>query len=157
MELTAVLKLIHIASAIVMIGTGVGTAFFLWHAHRSRDLRSIVVTTRAALLTEWVFTLPAVLLLPVTGAWMLDATGRDIRLPWVAASLALYTIAGLVWVPSLVLKFRMRHLAVAALRRGARVPAALGRQLRWWFALWWLILLLALTILVLMVLRPSFG
>ena len=53
------LKFLHALGAMVLFGTGLGTAFQFWLAHRSRDPRAIAVVARNAVLADWVFTTPA--------------------------------------------------------------------------------------------------
>ena len=55
-------KLIHILGTVLLFGTGMGTAFFLLMAYRSRDLDAIRVTARHVIIADWLFTAPAVVL-----------------------------------------------------------------------------------------------
>jgi uncharacterized membrane protein len=149
------LKLIHVLSAALLMGTGAATAFYLWHAHRSGDVRIIAAAARTAVLVEWWFTIPTVVLQPLTGIWMLDLAGQATDQPWLVAALVLFSITGIIWAPALVLKIRIRNVAVAASARDLSLPESCHRWMRWWFALWWTVFLLTLVILALMVFRPS--
>ena len=40
------LRIVHILSAILLFGTGIGTAFFMWRAHRSGEVAVIATTVR---------------------------------------------------------------------------------------------------------------
>ena len=61
------LKIVHILSATLLFGTGLGTAFFMWRAHLSGDSRAIAVTAGNVVLADFLFTTPAVIVQPVTG------------------------------------------------------------------------------------------
>lgn len=52
---------------------------------------------------------------------------------WIAASLALYALAGACWLPVVWLQIRMRRLAEEALRVQAPLPPLYWRMARWWF------------------------
>src|SRR3954452_9981662 len=64
------LKWIHILSAIVLFGTGLGTAFHGLASNLSGDVRAIAVANRNVVLADWLFTTPAVIVQPVTGIWL---------------------------------------------------------------------------------------
>jgi uncharacterized membrane protein len=132
-----VLKTLHIVSAALLFGTGLGTAFFMWFTHRTGDVRAIASATRLTVRADAWFTAPAVVVQPLSGFAMLHLAGLDWRLPWVEASLILYLIAGTCWIPVVVLQLRARDLAVAALASGTPLPAAYHRAMRCWFRLGW--------------------
>jgi uncharacterized membrane protein len=131
------LKTLHIISAALLFGTGLGTAFFMWFTHRGGDVRAIATAARLTVRADYWFTLPAVIAQPLSGFAMLHMAGLDWRLPWIEASLALYLIAGACWIPVVVLQRNMRELAAAALRSGTPLPSAYHRAMRWWFWLGW--------------------
>ena len=60
------------------------------------------------------FTLTAVLLQPVTGYILMLLSSTAITEGWMMASLALYAVAGLFWVPVIFMQIEMRDLARAA-------------------------------------------
>jgi hypothetical protein len=45
-ELYLPLKFLHILGATVLFGTGAGIAFFMWMAHRTRDVVVVAATAR---------------------------------------------------------------------------------------------------------------
>ena len=53
-------KLLHILSATLLFGTGLGTAFFMFRAYRSENVDAMKVTTENVVLADWVFTTPAI-------------------------------------------------------------------------------------------------
>jgi uncharacterized membrane protein len=148
------LKLLHIASATMLFGTGLGTAFHMWQAHRSGDLRAIAAAARATVLADWLFTTPAVILQPLTGIALLHLSGRDWAEPWVIAALTLYLVAGLCWLPVVWLQVRMRELATAALHGGTDLPSRYHRYFALWFALGWPAFIAVAATFYLMVYKP---
>lgn len=149
------LKTLHIVSAALLFGTGLGTAFFMWFTHRGGDVRAIATAARLTVRADYWFTLPAVIVQPLSGFAMLYMAGLDWRLPWIEASLALYVVAGACWIPVVVLQRTARDLAAAALRAGTPLPATYHRAMRWWFWLGWPAFSAVLLTYWLMVAKPA--
>lgn len=150
------LKLVHILSATLLFGTGLGSAFFMWMAHRRGDVAAIAVTARHVVLADWLFTTPAVLVQPLTGFLLLQRLGIDWQQPWVLGSLLLYLVAGLCWLPVVAIQLRVRRLAERAHADATPLPSSYFRWMRWWFWLGWPAFAAVLAILALMVFKPTF-
>lgn len=150
------LKWIHILSAILLLGTGLGTAFHGLASNLSRDVRAIAVANRNVVRADWLFTTPTVILQPVTGIWLALEQGWPLTTGWIVLSLALYVLAGACWLPVVWLQIRMRRMAEAAAARGEPLPTRYFTYLRIWFALGWPAFAAMMIILWLMVFRPEF-
>jgi uncharacterized membrane protein len=70
-----IVKTVHILSAAVLFGTGLGTAWFMWRADRTGEAAAIAATARNVVMADWLFTLPAVVVQPVSGIWLVDMAG----------------------------------------------------------------------------------
>ena len=154
-SLHIVLKLIHILGAMVLFGTGLGIAFFMVMAHRTRDAALIAHTARTVVIADAVFTATAVIVQPISGAALISLLGYSWREPWIIASLALYLLAGLCWVPVVWIQMRLRNIAADAARRGEPPSAEYRKLFRLWFWLGWPAFLAVIAILVLMIAKPS--
>ena len=150
-----VLKLIHILGAMVLFGTGLGIAFFMVMAQRTRDAALIAHTARTVVIADAVFTATAVIVQPVSGAALVWLLGYSWREPWIIASLALYLLAGLCWLPVVWIQIRLRNLAADAARRGEPPSAEYRKLFRIWFRLGWPAFLSVIAILILMIAKPS--
>ncbi len=128
------LKFAHVLGAIVLLGTGTGIAFFMMMAHRSRDPHFVAETAKVVVIGDMVFTATAVILQPLTGYFLVLATGRSLTDRWVVISLALYIGAGVFWLPVVWIQTRLRDLARAAAEEGAPLPDDYHRLFRIWFA-----------------------
>jgi hypothetical protein len=53
-------KRLHILSSTLLFGTGIGTAFSMFYANRSGDVRAIAIVARNVVRADWLFTLPAI-------------------------------------------------------------------------------------------------
>ena len=128
----AIVKTLHILSATLLFGTGLGTAYFMWSANRTRNTQVMASTAKHVVLADWLFTTPTVLFQPLSGAWLVHAAGHPWN-GWVGLSLALFSIAGLCWLPVVWLQLRMRDLAVAAAALNQPPPLHYWRYARIWF------------------------
>ena len=93
-----VIKTLHIISATLMVGTGFGSAFYLFWANRSGSVSAQSVVSKWVIKADWWFTTPAVIFQPLSGLWMLHQLGMpfswDGAWLWVKWTLALYVLAG---------------------------------------------------------------
>ena len=149
------LKLIHVLGATVLFGTGLGIAFFMWMAHRTRDAAAIAHTAGIVVVADAVFTASAVIVQPVSGAFLALALGYTLWEPWIVASLALYGLVGACWLPVVWIQARMRDLARQAAQTGTELPARYHRLFRIWFVLGWPAFIGVIAIFVLMIFRPA--
>ena len=147
------IKTLHVLSATLLFGTGLGTAYFMWSANRTRDVQVMAAVMRHVVRADWMFTLPSVIFQPLSGAWLVYAAGYPWT-GWVGFSLALYVIAGACWLPVVWLQLRMRDLAADAHGRGQSLPACYWRYARIWFWLGVPAFIAVMAIFFLMVLKP---
>lgn len=129
----AILKTLHILSMVLLFGTGLGSAFYKWMADRSGNVAHIAVTNHHVVLADWVFTTPTVIFQPVSGLWMVYLLDMPLTTPWIAASLFLFVLAGICWLPVVWLQIRMRNIASDAAAQGAPLPDIYWRMTRSWF------------------------
>lgn len=125
-------KWIHILSAAILLGTGLGSAFYLFMANRRGNVINIHFAASHVVIADFLFIAPAVIIQLVTGLWLLKLTGYSLALPWVSWGLALYFFIGLCWLPVVWMQIKMRDMAKTALKSGAPLPEAYWRMDRWW-------------------------
>jgi uncharacterized membrane protein len=110
MNLYILVKLVHVLSATVLFGTGMGTAFFMLKAYLSQNDQAMKVTTSSVVMADWLFTTPAVVLQLVTGLWLTSRLGIAYDSLWFIAVISLYLFVGLCWVPVVWIQIRIRNL-----------------------------------------------
>jgi uncharacterized membrane protein len=105
-------------------------------------------------LADWIFTTPAIVIQPVTGAWLMVILGYRFDSAWFAWVAALYVVAGACWFPVVVIQYRLRAHAAGA---GAwdTLPAGYYRLIRWWVGLGVGAFAAVLGLFALMVFRPG--
>ena len=129
-----VLKYLHVIGAAALLGAGSAIAFFMLIAHRISDAAHVTRTAETVVLADFLFTATAVVAQPVTGYLLVRELGLPLTQSWIAASLALYILAGVFWLPVVWIQMRMRDLARAAMHDGKPLPDAYARLFRIWFA-----------------------
>jgi uncharacterized membrane protein len=150
-----VVKWLHILSSTMLFGTGLGSAFYMFFASRTRDVRVIAVVVRYVVIADWAFTTPTVILQPITGFWLVHLAGFPLDSPWIVVSFALYLLAGAAWLPVVWMQIRMRDMAAAAAREGDALPARYWRYLGTWVTLGVIAFLSLVVVFYLMVAKPQ--
>jgi uncharacterized membrane protein len=148
------LRWAHVIGATVLLGTGAGIAFFMAMAVRTRQPALIAHVADTVVIADLIFTATAVVLQPITGALLARATGWSLTEGWIAASLALYVLTGLCWLPVVWIQVRLRDLARAAAAAGADLPARFWRLFRIWVVLGFPAFAAVLAIVWLMLTKP---
>ncbi|PJK09713.1 hypothetical protein CO614_09125 [Lysobacteraceae bacterium NML120232] len=149
-------KWLHILSSVLLVGTGFGSAFYMFFANRSGNLAAQAVVTRLVVRADWWFTTPAGIVQPVSGLYLMYLTGWSLTwdTPWILASLILYAIAGLCWLPVVWLQIRMSQMAELALQEGTELPEKYFHYARRWELLGYPAFIAMLGIYFLMVNKP---
>ena len=155
MEPYQLVKTLHILSATVLFGTGLGIAFFFWMGGRCDDDRAALFAARATVTADMLFTLTAVIAQPLTGAWLVWRGGFNPLDHWLVWTYALYLIAGACWVPVVFIQLRIRDQLAAKVSGGPFDPVAHSRLRRWWFVLGWPAFLALIAVIHLMVVKPA--
>ncbi len=130
-----ILKYFHIISAILLFGTGLGSAFYKWMADRSGHINHIAITNKNVVLADWLFTTPTVIFQPISGIWMASLVGLPLTTPWIMYSLILYVIAGACWLPVVYLQIKMQKIANHALKQKKELPILYWKYAKLWFVL----------------------
>ena len=148
------LKLLHILGAAVLFGTGLGIAFFMFMADRRGDVALIAGTARIVVIADFLFTATAVVIQPMTGLGLVYLAGYSLAESWIVASICLYLIVGLFWLPVVRLQFEIGKMAADALRRSAPLSPRYRHFMRVWFWCGWPAFVSVLAIFYLMIAKP---
>ena len=153
MDSYLMLKLVHILSAVVLAGTGIGIAFFMFMANRSKDIHAIAVTARHVVLADWIFTTPAIILQLLTGIGLMKVLGWSFASPWFVAVIGLFVLIGACWIPVVLNQYQLREIAKAQVE-----TAVIEARFRQLMQRWTVLGILAFTGIVimfwLMVMKP---
>lgn len=148
------LKWIHILSATILFGTGIGSAFYMFMANRRKDVAGIYFAARHVVIADWLFTTPAVIIQLLTGIGLIHAVGYEYTDFWIMWGLVLYFFAGACWIPVVWMQIRMCDMAKHALEAGEPLPERYWKLDRWWIILGSLAFPAIMVVFYLMVFRP---
>lgn len=126
------IKTLHIISATILFGTGLGTAYFMWSANRTRNTQVIAAVSQHVVRADWLFTTPTLFFQPLSGAWLAHDAGYPLN-GWIGWSIALYLLAGACWLPVVWLQIRMRNTSKQAAMCSQALPSSYWRDARIWF------------------------
>ena len=149
MNLYLWLKLVHIISATVVFGTGIGIAFFMLRAAVSGNEQAMRVTVKNVVLADWIFTTPAVIVQFVTGIWLTLMLNIPMTSLWFVSVIALFLLVGACWLPVVRIQIKIRD----ALED--EPPGDYQQLMKTWFVLGVLAFLAILVIFYLMVTKAG--
>jgi uncharacterized membrane protein len=155
MNLYLLIKTLHIVSATIVFGTGIGIANFMLFGHRSGLAHERAFAVRMTVTADFLFTLPAVIIQPLTGAWLVWHGGFVWNDYWLVVTYGLYLLTGVCWVPVVMIQIRMKAMLEAQQRGQPFNKATYNRLFRVWFALGWPAFGGLLVIFWLMVAKPT--
>jgi uncharacterized membrane protein len=151
----SIVKWLHILSSTLLFGTGLGSAFYMFFASRTRDARVVAVVVRYVVIADWLFTTPTIILQPLTGFYLVRLVHYPLKSAWIVATIVLYLVAGAAWLPVVWMQIRMRDMAVAAARAGEPLPERYWSYLNRWVSLGVVAFLALVIVFYLMVAKPT--
>ncbi len=97
------LKLLHVASAVLLLGNVTVTGFWAAYLYRVRDAVPFARVARAIMLADWIFTLAGGALLTFTGIQLALREGLRVRdTPWLIHGITALAISTLLWLAVLL-------------------------------------------------------
>lgn len=135
MDIYPLVKTLHIISATIVFGTGIGIANFMFFGSRSRVPVERAFAARMTVKADFLFTLPAVIVQPLSGAWLVWQGGFLWSDYWLVVTYGLYLLAALCWVPVVFIQIRMKTMLEAHAEGEVIDEAAYQRLFRKWFVL----------------------
>ncbi|MCD8524068.1 MAG: DUF2269 domain-containing protein [Saccharospirillaceae bacterium] len=126
------LKTLHILSAVVLMGTGSGIAFFMLMAVLSRSEETIRHVSRIVILADWLFTAPAVLVQLITGVWLMSLLNVSVTSPWFLTVAVLFILIGCCWLPVVWIQYQLHR---EACMENGFLSVRFKRLMRFWMAL----------------------
>ncbi|WP_376694241.1 DUF2269 family protein [Wenzhouxiangella sp. EGI_FJ10409] len=147
-------KWLHILSATILFGTGLGTAFFMWRAMASNNIQAIDMVSENVVMADTWFTTPAVIVQPLSGIWLAHLLGLPLGTRWILLSFALFVLVGCCWIPVLFIQHRVARRTRELANRNESVSEDVHRLMRYWYGLGWPAFIAMLAIFYLMVFKP---
>ncbi len=150
-----IIKTLHIISSTILFGTGLGIAFFMFSSRYTKGLPEKYHAARFTILADFIFTVPAVILQPLTGIWLVANSGYDPHVLWLNLTYALYVLAGICWLPVVWIQIQLKRILAECIKKGSGLPKQYYKLFRIWFWLGWPAFLALIAIFYLMVAKPA--
>lgn len=154
MDLYFIVKTLHILSATVLFGTGMGIAFFMLRSRFTDNLQEKLYASKNTVLADYLFTLPSVIIQPLSGIALIYIAGYNWTDLWLAISYVVYLIAGLCWLPVVWIQIQLKNMVATSLEQGSELPKRYYRLFRIWMLLGWPAFMGLVLIFYLMVAKP---
>lgn len=154
MDIYLITKTIHILSSTILFGTGIGIAFFMFRSLFTDNMHEKFYAAKNAVLADYLFTFPAVIIQPLSGVALIHMAGYDWTDFWLMATYVIYIIAGLCWLPVVWMQIQLKKMVAEALESGEPLPARYHRLFKIWFLLGWPAFVGLVAVFYLMVAKP---
>lgn len=135
MHLYLLIKTLHIISATVLFGTGIGIAFFMFRSQFTQNIVEKCYAAQQTVIADYWFTFPAVMTQLATGVWLVNHSGYQWNDLWLVVSYGLYALAGLCWLPVVWIQLRLRQLLKTCIEQQSALPAQYNQLFKVWCAL----------------------
>lgn len=155
MSLYLTVKWIHILSSVLMVGTGFGSAYYMFFVNRSRNLAAQAQVSRLVVRADWWFTTPAIVVQPLSGIFLAHLAGMPLSTPWIFWAFVLYFFTGLCWLPVVWLQVKMTAIANNCLTNGTALPKTYWVYAKRWELLGYPAFAAMLVVFYLMVAKPA--
>ncbi len=150
-------KTMHIISASILFGTGLGIAFFAWfgyrHALRVGEIEGLKTVLRITVIADLCFTAPAVVFQLLSGVVLIHIAGWALYSPWSITTFGLFFLVGLLWLPVVLIQIMMSREA-QQVRSIKELSTTFHRRFVLWFILGVPAFLIVIVIFFLMVVKP---
>ena len=152
------IKFIHIISATLLFGTGLGSAFYMFMAYKSNNISVMAATNRMVVIADYCFTAPTVIIQLLTGLYLLNSLQIAWTSAWSLSVLALYFFVGACWLPvvwlQIVLTKKAKLLEKSSINQ---VDADYQQYMKIWLILGIIAFPAVLVLYALMIFKPFFG
>lgn len=123
----------HLFGVIMLIGNALTAAFWKIRADREEDIGLSLKVARNIMVADYVFTIPSIALILITGHAMAAERGYSVfEWSWLGLSYGLFALSGLIWAAVLLpVQTAMIREAKRSLEQGRRTPAYRQASMRW--------------------------
>ncbi|MBP5072561.1 DUF2269 domain-containing protein [Pseudomonas chlororaphis] len=95
METLTVLKTVHILATVLLLGSALGLAIWVWRARSKGDASIYSRLLRRPLVFVWLLLVICLASLPFSGWWLVHLMGWPLGQTWILASSVIYTVGAL--------------------------------------------------------------
>lgn len=129
------IKTLHILSATILFGTGIGIAFFMFRSAFSQNTHEKFYAARTTVLADYFFTFPAAIIQPLSGVALIMMVGYNWTDYWLVATYIIYFVAALCWLPVVWIQIQLKNMLADALEKESALPIRYNKLFKVWFLL----------------------
>ena len=126
----------------------------MFRSYFTDSLHEKLYAARNTVLADYCFTLPAVIIQPLSGAWLVWQGGYDWTDFWLMATYGIYILAGVCWIPVVWIQIQLKTMVERAVQTNTKLPTRYEKLFKIWFALGWPAFIGLVIVFFLMVMRP---
>lgn len=149
-----IVKTIHIISATILFGTGIGIAFFMFRSYFHNSLEVKLYAASETVSADYLFTFPAAITQVASGAWLVWKSGYQWTDHWLIMTYALYALAGLCWLPVVWIQIKLRNMLMECVANKSPLPDTYFKLFKVWFLLGWPAFIALVIIFFMMICKP---
>jgi len=154
MDWYQIIKTIHIISSAILFGTGAGIAFFMYRSQFTENVSKKYYAVQNTVIADYIFTLPAVIIQPLSGFWLISQGGYNWTDLWLVITYVLYIIVGLCWLPVVWIQIQLKNMLAESIGSGVELPDRFQTLFKIWSTLGFPAFLGLIAVFFLMVFKP---
>ncbi len=124
------MKLIHILSATLMIGTGLGSAFYLYFTYKSSQFSTVKDVLKFVIIADMIFTMPSVIIQLITGVMLSNILGLTYT-DWFWIVLTVGSMVVILWIIAAFIQVKLKKLIADK----TELPPKFHQLMKVWFYL----------------------
>lgn len=146
---------IHVLGVVMFLGNVITAAFWKIRAELSGDIPHLHKVTKNVMLADYIFTLPGIILIVLTGIIMALQRGYALtEVSWLTVSIGLFAVTGLLWL-CILIPCQLRMIRESALSmNGNPLTPEYRKASKRWDAVGIIASLLPILTLFLMMVKP---
>lgn len=146
---------LHALGVILFLGNIIVSAMWMAQARRAQNVAVLHFAAKSVMRADWLFTLPGIALILVTGLLTVGKWGGFPGTAWAELALALFILSGVIWGGVLLrLQKRMIRMTAEAVESGGGPDEPIDGVVRRWLMWGGVATVLPLVALVLMIFKP---
>jgi uncharacterized membrane protein len=153
-DLYTIVKTLHVVSSTILFGTGLGIAFFMFRSYFTDNIHEKFYAAKNTVLADYCFTLPAVIVQPLTGIALIRLAGYQWNDLWLTATYLIYFAAGLCWIPVVWIQIQLKTMILESMNQNTKLPERYNKLFKIWFLLGWPAFIGLVVVFYLMVAKP---
>ena len=152
----ATMVFLHVLGAVLFLGNIIVSAMWMAQARRAQNIVVLHFAARSVMRADWLFTLPGIVLILVTGLLTVERWGGLPGTACVELGLTLFILSGVIWGAVLVrLQKRMIRMTQEAIESGGGPDEPIQGVVWRWMMWGGIATLLPLIALVMMIFKPD--